>query len=157
ALMTGWHWFWLDTNPNLAEWQKQTYFDILNHRGEAPHLYRPLPYGFARALELITGDWMFSCLAYRCFFTWWFLWMCYRFARLWHPPQRALWTLVPVVLLYPLSVAYYYGQLTDPINHALFVFALICVVQDRWLLMAATVALAVTAKETALLVVPTYF
>jgi len=56
-----------------------------------------------------------------------------------------------------MSVAHYKGQLTDPINHALFVFALVCVVQDRWLLLAATVALAVTSKETVLLVVPTYF
>ena len=157
ALMTAWHAYFKDSDPHLVDWQHETYYDILNHRGEAPHPFRPLPYGFVRSLEHITGDWQFSCLAYRGFFTWWFVWCCYRFARLWHPPKRALWTLLPVVLLYPLSVAYYWGQLTDPLNHALFVLALICVVQDRWLLLAATIALAVPAKETVLLVVPTYF
>ena len=53
-------------------------------------------------------------------------------------------------LYYPLSVQYYLGQLTDPVSHALFVLALICVVQDRWITLAAALAFqAVAADSTA--------
>jgi hypothetical protein len=61
------------------------------------------------------------------------------------------------VLLYPFSVMYYWGQLTDPLSHALFMLALIYVVQDRWLILAAALALGVMAKETVLLVTVSYF
>src|SRR5262249_37035884 len=103
------------------------------------------------------GDWLFACLAYRWFFTYWFLWACYRLARLFHPPGRALGTLAPVLLLYPLSILFYWGQLTDPLSHALFVLALVYVIQDRLIPLAAVLALGVLAKETVVLVVPAYW
>ncbi len=157
ALMTAWHWYWLDRVPGIAAWQREMYFDILNQRRDAPHQFRPLPYGFTRSLELATGDWLFSCLAYRWFFTGWFLWGCYRFARQWLSPPPALLTLVPVAALYPISVWFYLGQLTDPLSHALFVFACLWTVHDRTLLLAASLGLGVLAKETAVLLVPVYW
>jgi hypothetical protein len=157
GLMTAWHWHWPDSNPYLATWQKEMYLDILNHRREAPHQYRPLPYGFTRSLEIVTGDWTFSCIAYRWFFTFWFLWGAYRLARMWHSPERSLLTVVPLVLLYPLSIWYYWGQLTDPLSHSLFLLAVVCALEDRWLLLAAALALGVVAKETVLLMAPVYF
>jgi hypothetical protein len=157
VLLTAWHWYWRDRLPGLAAWQRDMYFDILNHRRDAPHNFRALPYGFARALEHVTGDWTFACLAYRWFFTYWFVWGCYRFARLWLPALPALVTLVPVGLLYPLSVAFYWGQLTDPLSHALFVLAFIYAVQDRAALLGAALALGVLAKETVVLMVPAYW
>ena len=58
----------------------------MNHQPQndlrAPHQFRPLPYGFTRSLELVTGDWHFACLAYRWFFLYWFVWGFYRFVRL---------------------------------------------------------------------------
>ncbi len=157
GLMTAWHWYTIDRHEFQADWQRTMYFDILNHRREAPHQFRALPYGFARSLEHMTGDWTFSCVAYRWFFTYWFVWGCYRFARLWHPAARSLLTLLPVGLLYPLSVWYYWGQLTDPLSHALFVFAFLCAVRDRTALLAASLALGVLAKETVVLMVPAYW
>jgi hypothetical protein len=157
ALMTAWHWYWRDSDASIAEWQRTMYFDILNHRRDAPHQFRALPYGFVRSLEHITGDWTFSCVAYRWFFTYWFVWACYRFARLWLPAALALVTLVPVGALYPLSVWYYWGQLTDPVSHALFVFAFIWTVRDRTALLAASLALGILAKETVVLMVPVYW
>lgn len=154
GLMTAWHWWKVD---RLNEgWQRDTYLAILNHTMDPPHQFRPLPYGFTRTLERVTGDWLFSCLAYRWFFTYWFLWCSHRFARLFLRPAWALAAVAPLVALYPLSVWYYWGQLADPLNHALFLLALIYVIQDRWLLLAAALALAVPAKESAVLVVPTY-
>jgi hypothetical protein len=157
ALMTVWHWQVVDSNTGKAAWQRGLYLDILNHTSEAPHLYRTLPYGFTRTLERLTGDWEFSCLAYRWFFNFWFVWGAYRFARFFCGPGRSLLTLVPLALLYPLSVQYYWGQLTDPLSHALFAFSLLWLVQDRWLLLAASLALGVMAKETVVLVVFSYF
>jgi hypothetical protein len=157
ALMTAWHWYRLDSDPFKANWQRGLYLDILNHRTVAPHLYRTLPFGFTRTLERLTGDWLFSCVAYRWFFTFWFVWGSYRFARLFYGQGLALLTMVPLVVLYPLSVQYYWGQLTDPLSHALFVFSLIWLIQDRWLLLAAALALGVMAKETVVLVVLSYF
>jgi hypothetical protein len=154
------HWLLVDRDPTKARWQQRTYLEILNHTAGAPHNFRPLPYGFTRLLELLTGDWTFSCLAYRWFFTFWLLWAAYRLARRApggsHPPGRALLTLVPLVLLYPLSVAHYYGQLTDPLSHALFVLALVYLMEDRVWPLAAALALGVMAKETAVLLVPVY-
>jgi hypothetical protein len=163
GLMTAYHGFAVDSSPVKSEWQEKLYLQILNHavddKGKlnVPHQFRLLPYGFTRTLERLTGDWWFSCLIYRWYFTFWFLWCAHRFARLFLGPMSALLTLTPLVALYPLSVAYYWGQLTDPLSHALFVLALIYVVQDRCLLLAAASALGVLAKETALLITISYY
>ena len=70
---------------------------------------------------------------------------------------EALATLLPLPLLYPLSIFWYWGQLTDPVSHALFVLALIYIVEDRWLELAGALALGVMAKETAVILVPAYW
>lgn len=181
GLLTAWHWHAVDSRWQLVyekrdhqlvparnyfqeTWQRTTYQMILNHgtkwpkgNSSAPHCYRPLPYGFTRTLELLTGDWWFACLAYRSFFTFWLLWGYVRFLRLFHDTPRALLALGVLVVLYPLSIKYYRGQLTDPMSHALFVLSLIYMVRDRWLLLAATLMLGVLCKETAVLVVPAYW
>src|SRR5262249_36145291 len=109
-----------------------------------------------RLLERVNGDWYFACLAYRWFFSFWFLWAAYRLARLVHTRSRALLTLLPVLALYPLSIAYYYGQLTHPMSHTFFVLGIIYIVEDRPWALAAALALGVMAKETAVLLVPAY-
>jgi hypothetical protein len=156
ALMTACHWALVESDPVRMEWQQDTYLRILNHRMDAPHQYRPLPYGFVRLLELATHDWPFACVAYRWFFTTWFLWACYRLARLYHPPGTALAAVAPAVLLYPLSVLYYWGQLTDPLSHALFVLSLVYLLEDRPGPLALSLALGVAAKETVVLLVPVH-
>src|SRR5437763_67105 len=65
ALMTAWHWHHLDSGDFFGGWQREMYFKIFNHTQEPPHQFRALPYGFARSLERLTGDWTFSCVAYR--------------------------------------------------------------------------------------------
>ena len=156
GLMTAWHWIWLDVHTSLAKWQLATYLGILNHSGEAPHQFRPLPYGFTRSLEWITHNWFFSFVAYRWFFNA-FQKSASNGTHLWHSPERSLLTLNPLILLYPLSIWYYFGQLTDPLSHALFVLALIFAVEDRWLLLAISLGLGVLAKETVIIMVPAYW
>lgn len=160
AFLTAYHRHHIDSLDFVREWQRGVYLGILNHSAEPPseppHVFRPLPYGFTRAMERLTGDWDFSCLAYRWFFTFWFLWASYQLARRAQGPWASLAPVALVLLLYPLSIKYYYGQLTDPVNHALFVLAMIYALEDRWLLLAATLAVAVPAKETVVLMVPAY-
>jgi hypothetical protein len=156
VLMTMLHWVEVDRLPEPREWQRNLYVGLLNHDYEAPHNYRPLPYGFARLIERITHEWTFACLSYRWFFTFWSVWASYRLARLFLNPDRALLTLIPLVVLYPLSVFHYWGQLTDPISHALFVLAFVHLLEDRPFALAEALALGVLAKETALILVPAY-
>jgi hypothetical protein len=173
AAMTSYHWITVDTavkrapyprsqsgyvEARLSDWQRALYLDVLNGRKEQaiPHVFRPLPYGFVRSLELITGDWWFSCLAYRWFFTTWFLWASFDLVRLLASPHAARLAVAVLFLLYPLSVRYYGGQLTDPLSHVLFVLALSYLVENRLLLLAGTLILGILTKETAVIIVPAY-
>jgi hypothetical protein len=159
--MTWVHWRLVDADPVRLKWQGGIYLSTLYAAGDAavtvPHRYRPLPCGFARLLESLTGEFLFACLAYRWFFTWWFLWVAHRLARLFLTPGRAVLTLAPVVVLYPMSVVHYWGQLTDPLSHALFMVSLIWLLQDRPAPLGASLALGVMAKETVVLLVVVYF
>lgn len=156
AVLTLLHWIEVDQNPVPMQWQRELYVGLFNHTFEAPHNYRPLPYGFARLVERLTHNWLFAILIYRWFFTFWFIWASYRLARMFLDPSRALWSLAPLVLFYPLSVLYYWGQLTDPLSHTLFVLAFIYLLEDRPLALGAALALGVLAKETAVIVAPAY-
>jgi hypothetical protein len=157
AGMTLVHWAEVDRDPVRAEWQARYYLGILDHSADAPHRYRPLPYGFTRLVEWLTRDWSLACLLYRWFFMTWFVWAAYRLARLVLPPGPALLTLLPLALLYPLSVLRYFGQLTDPLSHFLLVLGLVYALEDRPWALAGALALGMLAKETAVLLVPTYF
>jgi hypothetical protein len=156
ATLTLIHWLQVDSHSRARDWQLNLYVRLLRHEYEPPHQYRPLPYGFVRSLEWVTHDFYFSCIVYRAFFTYWFVWGWYRLARTVHSPGQALYTLAVLVPLYPLSNRYL-GQLTDPLSHALFVAALLWVVEDRPFALAAALALGVMAKETVVIVLPAYF
>jgi hypothetical protein len=170
--MSGWHWCAVDTalevqpngslKPITEAWQHQVYMHVLSRQPTwgnhsfVPHVYRPLPYGFARFLEVLTGDWHFACWSYRWFFTYWFLWASWTFCRHYHASSVA-WALVGwVILLYPFSLWYSGGQLTDPMSHALFVLALIYIVTDQWWPLLMSLVLGVAAKETAVILVLGY-
>src|SRR4029077_9786709 len=128
-------------------WQRDLYLNVINgvlvdKQGDslAPHVYRFLPYAFTRALEWITGDWRFSCLAYRWFFLFWFLWSSCVFVARFHDP-RTIWLCLAVMgLLFLLFFLFYWGQLTDPMSHALFVLSLLYLVEDRWLFLLVALA-----------------
>lgn len=150
------HWIEVDQHPVPMQWQRELYVGLFNHTFEAPHNYRPLPYGFARLVERLTHSWLFAVLSYRWFFTFWFLWASYRLARMFLDPVRALWSLAPLALSYPLSILHYWGQLTDPLSHTLFVLAFIYLLEDRPVALAVALSLGVLAKETAVIVVPAY-
>jgi hypothetical protein len=150
------HYLLVDCNPVAHGWQQELYLGLLNHTYSPPHQFRPLPYGFARLLEHLTHHLDFACFATRVFFTFWFLWASYRLARWALPPGRSLLVIGLVAALYPLSVARYLGQLTDPLSHFLFVLGILAILEDRPVTLAAALFLGVLAKETAVLLVPVY-
>ena len=162
AVLIGVHYVQVDSRPDAEEFQRSLYTQIL-HLGPGPddpcvpHRYRPLSYGFTRTLELATGDWLFACVVYRCFFQFWFLWGAYRLTALYVTPVTALAAPVICAMYYPLSVLHYSGQLTDPISHALFALGLVWVVQDRRGLLLGDLVLGVLAKETAVVLLPAYW
>ncbi len=148
-------------NPYIENWQRKLYMDILNAwpepaRESVPHIYRPLPYGFTRVLELASSDWGFACLVYRAFFDFWLLWASYRFVLFFSTALRAWLALGILLALYPFSICYYWGQLTDPMSHAFFVLGLLFIVQDNWLGLLVAVFAGVLAKETAMVLVIAY-
>lgn len=156
--MTGMHLDIVDSDLRRVDWQRDViYPDVLNHvGGQVPHSYRPLPYGFVRLIEVLTHDWLFAVVVYRWFFTWWFLWASYRLARRYHGPVMSLGVVVPIVLLYPASIWYYWGQLADPLSHALFILSVLYALENRPVAFIASLALGVAAKETVVLMVVAY-
>ncbi len=167
-----WHWYAVDSafkvepngslTPNEGG-QRQLYQHVLDREAKegnysfVPHVYRPLPYGFARFLEVLTGDWHFACWSYRWFFTYWFLWASWTFCRRYLRPSTACAVVGWMVLLYPFSLWYYAGQLTDPMSHALFVLGLIYIVTDQWWPLLFSLALGAAAKETAAVLILGYW
>ncbi len=156
AWMTLMHWIEVDRRSEARKWQQRIYHQQFQGKYEAPHNYRPLPHGFVCLVERITHHWDFAGVSYRWFFTVWFLWASYRLARRYLDGNRALLTLLPLVLLYPLSILRYEGQLTDPLSHTLFVLAFLYLLEDRPLALAAALALGIVAKETIVIVAPAY-
>jgi hypothetical protein len=170
--VAGWHWYAIDSafhaepngslTPNEGG-QKQLFEHILNREPKqgtftlVPHVYRPLPYGFVRLLELLTGDWHFAHWSYHWFFTYWFFWASWSFCRRYHASSVASALVGWMILLYPFSLWYSGGQLIDPMSHALFVLALNYIVTDQWGLLLLSLVLGVAAKETAVVLVVGYW
>src|SRR5207249_4508140 len=123
--------------------QRRWYVDILNGTCPPPHQFRPLPYFITGAVEPLIGDWRSASFLYRWFVTYGFLWATYQFGLLFIAPRRALLVVAAVVVLYPFSIAYYHGQLTDPLSHMLFVLGMVWIVEDRLIPLIVALALGI--------------
>jgi hypothetical protein len=156
VVLTFLHWLEVDRHPYADTWQRNLYLGLFAHTYEPPHQYRPLPYGFVRSLEHLTHHWELACAAYRWFFTFLFLRAAWMLARRYLPPLRADLVVLILCLLYPLSVARYLGQLTDPLSHFLFVVGTFAVLRGQPWTVAVALAFGVAAKETAVVLVPVY-
>lgn len=150
---------WLLVDRHAIKWAGSTemYWTLLNHAGDAPHQYRLLPYGCTRLLERLTGDLWLAVVLYRWFFSFWFCWVWVRFVEKFTTPRAALLSTLVLIPLYPCSVAWYFGQLTDPLHHTLFVLGLLWIVDNAPGRLAVALFLGIFAKETSVLLVPAYF
>jgi hypothetical protein len=155
ALLTDLHFFTVDVF-NLR-WQLDQYNGILNHTCLPPDQYRFLPQGTLWWMILCNGDFVFSYLAYRFFFTFLVCQSIYTFARLYLTPRDAVIVVLFYAAFYPMSTRYYFGNLLDPMSHAVMLAALTCchrrqLGQVFWLMV-----LGMFIKETMLLIIPCYY
>jgi hypothetical protein len=154
AVLTDVHYFTVDNGH--MRWQIEQYGQILAHNCHPPDQYRFLPQGTLWWLTLGNGDFVASCLAYRFFFTFLVCLSIYKFARLFLNSRDAILVVFAYAAFYPLSTRYYFGNLLDPMSHAVMIAGLrYCWLQKFWCFFWLLV-LGVCIKETMLLLVPCY-
>jgi hypothetical protein len=139
------------------KWQIEQYNGILLHNYQPPDQYRFLPQGVLWWMSLCTGDFVFSYLAYRFFFTFLVCQSIYAFARSYLAPRDALIVVLFYAVFYPLSTRYYYGNLVDPMSHAVMLAALTCCQRRQFGLLFWLFVLGMFIKETMVLIVPCYY
>lgn len=143
--------------PENVTWQQQLHADVLNRSAEViPHSYRFLPNGIVRWLELLTGKFLAASLIYRLTLTIALLFAIYRYARLYTGHQAALAAILLYVVVFPISIRYYAGQLTDPLSHLAFVVSFIMLEKQAFGLFSFAVLAGLLAKES-ILVMPVYY
>lgn len=155
ALLTDVHFFTVDVFH--MDWQMDQYSGILIHHYPAPDQYRFLPQGTLWWMILCTGDFVFSYLAYRFFFTFLVCESIYLFARLYLAPRDAVIVVLFYAAFYPLSTRFYYGNLLDPMSHAVMLAALTGCQRQRYWQVFWLFVLGMFIKETMLLIIPCYY
>jgi hypothetical protein len=154
-LLTDLHYYTVDL-VHLS-WQVNQFNGILLHTYGAPDQYRFLPQGLLWWLSLGNGDFVYSYLTYRFFFTFLVCQAIYTFARLYLAPRDALIVVLLYAAFYPLSTRYYYGNLLDPMSHAVMLAALTCCRRRQFWQWFWLFVLGMFIKETMLLIIPCYY
>lgn len=115
------------TIPNNTSWQVWVQNGVLSlNRDFIPHSYRFLPNCIVALFQWLCGSFEFSRTAYRLLFNA-LLWvMIFRYARTYLTAVSAFAVQLVILLLYPLTILQYAGQLTDPASHLSFVVCLYC-------------------------------
>jgi hypothetical protein len=139
------------------DWQLDQFGGILMHTYQPPDQYRFLPQGTLWWIALGNGDFIFSYLAYRFFFTFLFCVAIYRFARLYLPAFDSILIVCLYGAFYRLSTKYYYGNLLDPMSHLVMITAFYYCRQKQFWSFFWLFVLGVFIKETMLLLAPCYY
>ena len=155
-LLTELHFYMVDTGDHL-NWQIDQYNGILGHNYQPPDQYRFLPQGTLWWMILANGDFVFSLLCYRFFFTFLVCQCAYSLARLFLAPRDAIIVVLVYAVFYPLSTRYYYGNMLDPMSHAVMLAALVCCHRRQFWPMYWLFVLGMFVKETMLLIAPCYY
>jgi hypothetical protein len=155
ALLTDMHLYSRDIKN--MDWQMAQYQGILLHHYQPPDQYRFLPQGTLWWMLLCNGDFFFSYLTYRFFFTFLVCQSSYMFARLYLAPRDAVIVVLFYAAFFPLSTRFYYGNLLDPMSHTVMLAALACCQRRQFWQVFWLFALGMFIKETMLLIVPCYY
>ena len=156
ALLTELHFFTVDTGNHL-NWQIDQYNGIFLHNYQPPDQYRFLPQGILWWMILGNGDFIFSLLCYRFLFTFLVCQCAYTLARLFLSSRDSLMVVLLYAVFYPLSTRYYYGNMLDPMSHAVMLAALVCCQRRLFWPMFWLFVLGMFIKETMLLIAPCYY
>ncbi len=139
------------------QWQIEIHKDVLALSPKIiPHSYRFLPNSLTKVFEFFTGDFSYARALYRYTFMFLLLFSIYYYARLFYNHETALLSVLFYAMIYPISIRFYAGQLTDPISHLLFVWSFIFLQLDCFIYFALSILIGMLAKET-ILVMPIYY
>ena len=155
ALLTDLHFNTVDIFH--LDWQTEQYNGILLHNYQPPDQYRFLPQGVLWWMSLGNGGFVLSDLAYRFVFTFLVCQSIYIFARLYLTPRDAVIVVLFYAAFYPLSTRYYFGNLLDPMSHAVILAALTCCQRRQFWQFFWLFVLGMLIKETMLLIIPCYY
>lgn len=155
ALLTDVHYFTVDIKQ--MKWQIEQYGQILAHTCHPPDQYRFVPQGTLWWLNLCQGDFVSGYLAYRFFFTFLVCLAIYKFAHLYLPSRDAALAVLVYAAFYPLSTRYYFGNLLDPMSHAVMIATLRYCRLQKFQVVFWLFVLGVFIKETMLVMAPCYW
>jgi hypothetical protein len=155
ALLTDMHYYNVDTFR--IGWQVEQYDGIFAHTYPAPDQYRFLPQGILWWMMLCNGDFGFSYLVYRFLFTFLVCLSIYHFARIYLPPRDAVIAVLLYAAFYPLSTRYYFGNMLDPMSHAIMIAALTYCHRRKLSCVFLLMVVGTCVKETMLVIAPCYW
>jgi hypothetical protein len=155
ALLTDLHYHTVD--KICIQWQYDQYAAILAHTCLPPDQYRFISQGILWWMALGNGDFVFSYVIYRFFFTFLLCLSIYRLARLYLPAGHSVLIVFLYGAFYPLSTRYYYGNLLDPTSHLVMLSAFYYARQQRFWTFFSLFVLGMFIKETMLLLAPCYW
>lgn len=113
-----------------------------------PHSYRFLSHGIVELFSWLTGSFEVGRAAYRLLFNALLCGAILRYARLFLPAFYAGATLVLLLCLYPITVAWFAGQFVDPVSHLSFVACLYFLQRGFEPGIGPTIGVGVFAKES---------
>lgn len=155
ALLTDVHYFTVDIKQ--MKWQIEQYGQVLAHTCHPPDQYRFVPQGTLWWLNLCQGDFVSGYLAYRFFFTFLVCLAIYKLAHLYLPSRDAALAVLVYAAFYPLSTRYYFGNLLDPMSHAVMIATLRYCRLQKFQVVFWLFVLGVFIKETTLVIAPCYW
>jgi len=139
-------------------WQYHHHREVLKLSPEVlPHSYRVLPFGIIAVGEWFTGSFFYAKTLLRVSCYYFSFLAAYCAATVYYPPRTAFVAVFILVMLYPISIAYYAGQPTDTVSHLAFFLAFCFLALRRFPEFALTVLVGLFAKETILVMAPCWF
>ncbi|MCO5170140.1 MAG: hypothetical protein M9894_27720 [Planctomycetes bacterium] len=130
-------------------WQVETQALVMRlEAGYYGHNVRFLPNAFVHGLQLVTGDFVVARTIYRLTFGFLLLLAIYTLGRAWYSHRTALLGLLLYLLIYPVSIRHYAGQVTDPMSHLSFVLGMLCIARRRDADLGLVVVVGALAKES---------
>lgn len=142
-----------------THWQRVVHAAVLDGATGptiAGHNARILPNGFTQLLIVATNSFVTGRTLYRLTFQLLLLLSIYLLGRAWFSHRAALLGLAFYALVYPISLRYYAGQLTDPMSHLSFALGMLFLARGPFAYLALAVLVGVVAKESVILIALAY-
>lgn len=157
------HYIYVDSASDIfayqsnLSWQMTTHANVMNLDPEAiPNTFRFLPNSLVRIIEFFTGDFIYARTLYWLTAMFFLLFSIYYYARIHCNHEKALLTVLFYAIVFPISIRYYAGQLTDPLSHLSFVLSFIFLELNLFLYFAVALFVGILAKES-IVVMAVYF